>query len=61
MSCDRCAGNRLAMRVESLKLAVEGASISNKIDFEETADRYFVWLMKSDKKVQKKAVRKELT
>lgn len=61
MSCDKCAGNRLAMRVESLKLAVEGASISRKIDFEETADRYFVWLMQSGKKLQKKDAKKELT
>tara|TARA_R110000824_G_scaffold345160_1_gene531815 strand:- start:178 stop:384 length:207 start_codon:yes stop_codon:yes gene_type:complete len=49
MSCDDCADNRLGMRVQALKLAVEGASISHKIDFEETADRYYVWLMSPDK------------
>jgi hypothetical protein len=61
MSCEKCADNRLSMRVEALRLAVDGASISHKIDFEETADRYFVWLMQANKKSQKKDVKKELT
>jgi hypothetical protein len=41
------------MRVAALKLAVEGASISHKIDFESIADSYFNWLMKSNSKHQK--------
>ena len=54
MSCNNCADKRLTMRVEALRLAVEGASLSHKIDFEETADRYFVWLTQPNKKSQKK-------
>lgn len=68
MSCEKCADNRLSMRVEALRLAVDGASISHKIDFEETADRYFVWLMSPNKetypiyeKSRRKNTKKELT
>jgi hypothetical protein len=41
------------MRIAALKLAVEGASISRKIDFESIADKYFNWLMKSNTKSRK--------
>jgi hypothetical protein len=54
MSCAKCDGIRQDMRVHALKLAVEAASISQKIDFESTADSYFNWLMKSNSKPQKK-------
>jgi hypothetical protein len=53
MTCSDCADNRLSMRVAALKLAVEGASVSHKIDFKSTADSYFNWLMKSTSKTQK--------
>jgi hypothetical protein len=53
MTCSNCADNRLSMRVAALKLAVEGASVSHKIDFESTADSYFNWLMKSNSKIKK--------
>ena len=68
MTCDNCADSRLNMRVLALKLAVDGASISHKIDFEDIAARYFVWLMAHDEelhpahqKPQRKNVKKELT
>ena len=50
MSCDNCANNRLSMRVEALRLAVEGASVSHKINFEDVADRYYEWLSRPNKK-----------
>jgi len=53
MTCSNCADNRLNMRIAALKLAVEGASISRKIDFESIADKYFNWLMKSSTKSRK--------
>ena len=61
MSCEKCADNRLNMRVEPLRLAVEGASISHKIDFEDVANRYFTWLTQANKIPQKKSAKKELT
>ena len=61
MSCDNCANNRLSMRVEALRLAVEGASVSHKINFEDVADRYYEWLSRPNKKPENKTAKKQLT
>ena len=61
MICDLCNGDvdeqsstAHKYRMEALRLAVEASSISHKIDFEELADRYFIWLCKSAPKQRKK-------